>query len=190
MQRIPMRTTLIAFASLSLLSACQRQDPAADAANQAAAPASLTVFESMVATMVPQSNLIWELAGNLYDDDGNIDPELLSAEQWQQVHDGAVAIAGSARTLAATDGIRAAPAGVAIQNEGTAGAPGAAQVQAALDADPQSFKSDAQQLASLADEIAAAATAQDGAKLDELSGRLTEGCGACHEKFWYPEQGG
>jgi cytochrome c556 len=189
--RSAVMNTLLAATGLLLLAGCDRQDAGADPAGAApkTTDAAPTVYESMVQTVIPHSNRIWELAGNLYGDDGNIDPGKLSAAQWKEVQDGAAAISASARALAEAKGIMAAPTGAKIQNEGTPGAPGAAAVQAAIDADPQGFRSEALKLASLADEVAAAAAAHDGVKTDDASSRLSETCSTCHSRYWYPDQG-
>lgn len=180
-----MRTVLF-IATTLLLTSCGRQDAAAPTA-PAAPPAATTVYEAMTATIIPSSNLIWELAGNLYDDKGELDPKQLTDAQWQQLKDAATAMGASAKAIA-EPGIKAAPPGVKIQNEGTAGAFGATEVQAAMDADPQGFAEHARSLVSIADEIAAAAAARDAKKTDAAGARLSEVCGACHAKYWYPNQ--
>lgn len=177
-----------------LLAGCGRGADTGDAtlastADTNAAPAAgTTVWEAMTQVLVPQSNLAWELAGNLLNDDGNIDPALLSAEQWSQLQEAAQAMADSATGLAQAQKPVVAPPGVKILNEGTAGALGAAEVQAAVDANPQAFQKDAQDLVALSNELVAAAAARDGVKTDELSNRLTEVCGGCHMRFWTPNQ--
>jgi hypothetical protein len=180
-------TTAAFIATGLLLASCSRQDAAAPAVTTAPA-ASVTAFEAMTATLIPRSNLIWELAGNLYDDKGEIDPKRLTDAQWLQLKDAAVAMGASARAMAETPGLKAAPPGVKLQNEGTAGAFGAAEVQKAMDADPKGFSEHALKLVAIADEIAAAAAAHDGKKTDDAGARLTDVCGACHTKFWYPNQ--
>lgn len=175
----PTRTVLFIATSL-LLASCGRQ--------HAALPASTTVYEAMTATIIPTSNLIWELAGNLYDDKGELDPKKLTDAQWLQLKDAAAAMGTSAKAMAETSGLKAAPPGTKIQNEGTAGAFGAAEVQKAMEADPQGFAGQSRKLAAIADEIAAAAAAHDATKTDEAGARLSEVCGACHAKYWYPNQ--
>jgi hypothetical protein len=185
MQNLVSRTVIIAAGLL--LVACSRQESGDSAATAPTATAS-TVFEIMNASIIPKSNQIWELAGNLYDDDGNLDAGQLTDQQWQDLHEAAVDMGASAKTLADATGLKAAPAGAKIQGEGTEGAATAADVQAAMDEDPQGFSEHSTQLVTIADEIAAAAAAQDAMKMDDASGRLTEVCGACHAKFWYPKQ--
>ncbi len=178
-------------AAASLLAACNSKQapPGAAAVPPAAvAPAALTVYESMTGTLIPRSNLIWELAGNLYNDAGNIDPKKLTDAQWTDMKDAAIAMGATAKSLAEMTRIKAAPDGAKLLNEGTPGSFGAAQVQAAIDADPAGFKDHALKLQAVSDELIAAAGSHDGVKTDEISSRLTDVCGACHQKYWYPNQ--
>lgn len=181
---------MVASAACALLAACgQRQanDEAASAGTQQA-QAAPTVFEAMNQALVPASNKVWELAGNLWNDDGNLDASQLSAEQWQELREAAQAMETAATTLASAQPIVVAAPGVKILNEGASGALGAAEVQAAIDANPQTFQQDATALAEASRELIAAAEAKDATKTDELSNRLTELCGGCHQRFWTPEQ--
>jgi hypothetical protein len=179
------RSVLVAVGLM--LAACSRTGTE-EAGAPAPAAAGSTVFGIMNAAIIPQSNLIWELAGNLYDDDGNIDAARLTDQQWKDIQDAAVAMSAGAKSLAEATGLKVAPEGVKIQSEDTAGAATGADVQAAMDADPRGFSEHARQLVAIVDEIAAAAAARDGMKTDDASARLTDVCGACHAKFWYPKQ--
>jgi hypothetical protein len=185
MRSTALRTVFIAAGLL--LAACGQQQTA-EPPPAAPAAAGTSVFEIMNASIIPRSNQIWELSGNLYDDDGKINGALLNDQQWQTIQDAAVAMGAGAKKLADATGLKAAPAGVKIQSEGTEGAATAAEVQAAMDADPKGFSEHATQLVAIAEEIVADAKARDGMKTDDAQGRLTEVCGACHAKFWYPKQ--
>jgi cytochrome c556 len=88
----------------------------------------------------------------------------------------------------AAAGIKVAAEGVKIQGEGTAGAASAADVQKSIDADTKGFAEAATKLVAMSDEIVAATTAHDAMKTDDAQGRLTDVCGECHKKFWYPNQ--
>jgi hypothetical protein len=173
-----------------MLTGCTRkaEEPAKPAATAAAPAAGSTVFEVMNASIIPASNKIWELAGNLYDDKGNLDASQLKDAQWQELKDSADRMGASAKALASATGLKAAPPGTKIQSEGTPGAASAAGVQKALDADPKTFSEHAGKLAAIADEISAAAAAKDAKKTDDAQGRLTDVCGDCHKKFWYPDE--
>lgn len=177
--------TLVATGSL-LVACNSKQAPPATATPPAAA--TFTVYESMIGTLIPRSNLIWELSGNLYNDAGNIDAKQLTDAQWTDLKDAAIAMGAAAKSLSELQTIEAAPAGAKLLNEGTPGAPGAAEVQAAIDADPAGFREHAVKLQVISDELIAAAGAHDGVKTDDISSRLTDVCGACHQKYWYPNQ--
>jgi cytochrome c556 len=173
------------------LGGCGRKaEEQASNAAPASAPAAdaPTVFGVMNAAIIPGSNKIWELAGNLYDDKGNLDARLLTDAQWTEIKDAAAGISASSKTIASTAGLKVGPPGTKIQSEGTPGSLGAAEVQAAMDADPKAFSEHATRLVAIADEIATAAAAHDAAKTDDAQSRMTEVCGACHQKFWYPNQ--
>jgi hypothetical protein len=181
--------SLGALAAMGLqLAACggKQASPPAVLQSPAASQAASTVLESMTATLIPRSNRIWELAGNLYDDAGNIDPTLLADAQWNDLKDAAGAMSAAARALAEMETIKVAPDGSKLLNEGMPGAVGAAQVQAAIDADPAGFREQALQLQVLSDELVTAAGAHDGVITDEISARLVDVCGGCHQKFWQP----
>jgi hypothetical protein len=186
-----MKRTLALVAILaagSFLAACSKQAPPPAAATAPPAPVAFTVYESMTGTLIPRSNLIWELAGNLYNDAGNIDAKQLTDAQWTDMKDAAIAMGAAAKSLAEMAKIKVAPDSVKLLNEGTPGSFGAVQVQAAIDADPAGFKDHALKLQAISDELIAAAGAHDGVKTDEISSRLTDVCGACHQQYWYPNQ--
>lgn len=164
------------------------EQAAATAPASAPAPDAPTVFGVMNASIIPGSNKVWELAGNLYNDKGELDAKLLTDAQWTEIKDAATGISASAKTLASATGLKVAPAGGKIQSEGTPGSLGAAEVQAAMDADPKAFSEHATKLVAVADEIATAAAAHDAKKTDDAQTRMTEVCGGCHQKFWYPNQ--
>lgn len=185
--KISPRATLLIAATL-LLTACSHKEPEPAAATPPAPPAGPTVLEIMTATMTPRSDAIWKLAGDLYDDKGNLDAKKLTDQQWTDMNLAAVAMSASAKTLGETGGIKVVAPGGRIQSEGTPDGATAAQVQAAIDADPQGFAMFSAQLVAVADEIAAATAARDAMKTDDAQNRLNDVCMACHVKFWYPNQ--
>lgn len=181
------RVALCMGAGLWLVSCAQKggEGPAAVVSDGAA-----TVFDAMNATIIPSSNVVWELAGGLYNDDGELEAGLLTAEQWTQLADAATAMGSAAKKLAQTAGLKVVPAGGKIQSEGTEGAASAADVQNSIDANPQGFSEHAMKLATVSDEIAAAAVAHDAMKTDDAQARMTDVCGECHAAYWYPKQAG
>jgi cytochrome c556 len=122
------------------------------------------------------------------DDQGNPDASKLAADDWTQLTDAAGKVRQVAQTLTHSEHILAAAPGVKIDGEGNPDAPGAKQVQAALDANPKEFQALSQALATSMDQVVAAAKAKDAAKLFDVSGALDQVCEDCHVKFWYPEK--
>ena len=183
---------LIGMATLAtatvLLVACSHKEAEQAPAPAPAVVAGPTVIEIMTATMTPRSDAIWKVAGDLYDDKGNLDAKKLSDQQWTDMNLAAVAMAASAKTLGETAGIKVVAPGGKIQSEGTPDGATAAQVQALIDADPPGFAAFSTQLVTVAEEIAAATAARDAKKTDDAQNRLNDVYMACHVKFWYPAQ--
>ncbi len=48
--------------------------------------------------MTPKSDAIWKVAGDLYDDKGNLDAKKLNDQQWTDMNLAAVAMSASAKT--------------------------------------------------------------------------------------------
>ena len=138
----------------------------------------------------PQSNKLWELAGNLYGPNGDLDAKQLTDAQWQELNDSATQMRDVAAHLAEAPAFKVAPEGVKLLNEGSGDAFNAAQVQATIDANPQGFKDQARQLSAVAADFLSAAVAHDATKADDASNRLNEVCTACHTAYWYPNQHG
>lgn len=190
----PIAVSALSIFALALLAACKPpaspQTPAVNAGSPPAAAAVPTVFEAMVQTFTPRSNTLWELAGSLYGENGELDPKQLSEQQWQDLASAAGALREAARALAEAPAVKVAPEGVKLQNEDAPGAFGAAQVQAAIDAAPQGFRDESLKLVAVAEEFITAAAAHDAVKADEASNGLNEVCTACHTAYWYPGQPG
>lgn len=167
----------------AVLAGCQPSPPTPPPA----APAP-TVFETMNGTFTPQAGRLWELAGALYNDDGELDAAQLSGPQWQELATVAATVQEVAANLAGTQPVRVAPEGVKIQNEDAPEALGASQVQALIDADPQGFREESLKLAAVAADFIAAAAARDAARVDDASSRLNDTCTDCHARFWYPDE--
>lgn len=187
MKVIPQQTTGARFAILLLaavaLAGCQPPPPAPPPA----APAP-TVFETMNGTFTPLADKLWELAGGLYSDAGELDASALPDQQWQQLASVAATVQEVANALAAAQPVRVAPPGVKIQSEDAPEALDAAAVQALIDADPQGFREESLKLAAVAADFITAAQQRDASLADAASNRLNDTCTDCHARFWYPEQ--
>jgi cytochrome c556 len=152
------------------------------------ATVSRDLRDLMKNVVAKQTQVIWDVGNRAQDDQGNPDASKLTAADWSKLIDAAGNVRQVAQTLAQSEHILAAAPGVKIDGEGNPDAPGAKQVQAAMDANPKEFQALSQALAASMDQVVAAAKAKDAAKLFDVSGALDQVCENCHVKFWYPEQ--
>ncbi len=166
------------FIGLNLLGVCA----------YSADSASPNLHELMKNVVAVQTQVIWDTGNNAQDDQGNINPAKLTAADWAKIAAAASKVKRASESLATATHVMAAAPGQKIQDEGTPGAFGAAQVQKVIDAQPKLFSAFAQQLAGAMGEVSSAVKARDGHKLADVSGRIDEICEACHKQFWYPNQ--
>jgi Cytochrome C''. len=143
------------------------------------------LMKNVVAT---QTQVIWDVGNRAQDDQGNPDASKLAADDWSKLIDAAGKVRQVAQTLAQSEHILVAAAGVKIDGEGTADARSAKQVQATMDANPKEFQALSQALVTSMDQVVGAAKAKDAAKVFDVSGALDQVCENCHVKFWYPQQ--
>jgi len=149
---------------------------------------SLTLFEAMKGTVAPQTQVIWDITNAAQDDIGNVKAGALKPADWAKIARAARDSNRAVRNLLAQPRVIAAPPGKKIQDEGTAGAFGAREVQQTIDANPAAFAAFANQLVGAMNGIVAASKTQDAAKVGSLAGQLDGLCEACHKAFWYPQQ--
>jgi hypothetical protein len=152
------------------------------------ATASRDLHDLMKNVVAVQTQAIWDVGNRAQDDQGNPDASKLAAEDWSKLIDAAGKVRRVAQTLARPEHVLAAAPGMKIDGEVNPDAPGARQVQAALEANPQEFRALSQALATSMDQVVAAARAKDAAKLFDVSGALDQVCEDCHLKFWYPQK--
>jgi hypothetical protein len=148
----------------------------------------LTLLEAMKDTVVPKSQVIWDVTNAAQDDTGNVTAKALKAGDWAKIASAAHESSEAMRNLLAQPRVLAAPPGRKIQGEGTPGAFGAREVQQTIDANPAAFAAFAKQLQTTMDGMVAATKARDAPKVGTLAGDLDEICEACHKVFWYPKQ--
>lgn len=149
--------------------------------------APVNVHEAMKATIVPQTQSVWDISNKLLADAGSA--VQLKPAEWEQVAKAALAGKAASVKLAEAQRFLAAAPHQKIQGEGNPGAFGAKQVQAAIDANPAAFRAFARQLAAVMDEVVVSTRTKDAAKLTDAAGQLDQVCEACHQQFWYPNQG-
>lgn len=146
----------------------------------------VNVHEVMKGSIVPQTQTVWDISNKVLADDGSA--VQLKPAEWQEIAKAASAARAASVKLAEASRLLAAAPNQKIQEEGTPGAFGAKQVQAAIDANPAAFRAFARQLAGAMDEVLGSTKSKDVAKLTEAAGQLDQVCEACHLQFWYPNQ--
>jgi cytochrome c556 len=171
-----MKKAVIAFGSIALLIAGAR-----------AAGVPNMVVPLMKDVVAPQANVLWDVGNRGMDDDGNPDISKLKPADWANLAKASQAMKDAATAMAAP-GIKAAPAGFKLDGEGSPGVATVAQIQAAIDKDPQGFVAHANALGKTADAFIAAAKAKDAKLLADASGGLDTVCEDCHMKYWYPKE--
>jgi hypothetical protein len=149
---------------------------------------SLTLFDAMKDTVVPKTQVIWDITNAAQDDMGNVTADALKAGDWAKISGAARESSRAVRNLLAQPRVVTAPPGIKIQGEGAPGAFGAREVQQTIDANPAAFVAFEKQLLAAMNGIVTATKARDAEKVGSLAGELDGICEACHKVFWYPQQ--
>ncbi len=181
MRNFNLLTLAAATALASFAAACAAQEVSASGTQ--AEP--LFVRDAMQEEVNPAIVAIWDVTNNAYNDDGELDAALVSADQWESLARQAGVLAAIGDRMAAASQLRAASEG----NWTTGGYEVPMdQVQANLDADPQGYRDMATSFAALSRNVAAAAAARDLQAATDLVGQMDSECSACHQQYWYAEQ--
>jgi hypothetical protein len=143
---------------------------------------------TMLTKVNPQALALWEITNGAMDANGDVDGSKLKAAQWAALQEIGKALEEGAKTLAASNGIVAAPPGAKLQDEGNEGASKATDVQRYLDAKPAVFRQQALELQKTGAGVIEAARKHDTKRLSDLAGSLDGVCENCHMIFWYPQQ--
>ena len=167
---------ILALASLSLL--------ASGSVAVSQSPAPVDVRHEMQAEVNPAIVAVWDVTNEALDDNGNLNPALISDAGWTQIADNAAKMAASTERMAAGDRfIAASPGNWATEDYEVS----MDVVQASLDAEPAGFRAFAAAFALKARELESAARTRDAAKLSEIVPAMDGACAGCHAAFWYPE---
>ncbi len=161
---------------------------AAGCSSQPEAPAAPTFHELMKDEVDANADALWDITNDAIDETAGIDPAKMTSATWTQVATRAEAVRRAALKIATLDPIVVVKPGVKISDEGLPYGHTAAQVQAAIDANPQTLRDLANALAQHMGGIAEAASAHDPAKLAPLVNNLDSVCEDCHLEYWYPDQ--
>ncbi|MCB2066516.1 MAG: cytochrome c [Erythrobacter sp.] len=171
---------IVAATAVFLLAGCQ-----GEAAPEAE---SQTLHDVMLSEIDAPADALWDVSNAAIGDEGGLDPALMDDAKWDRIAELAEQVAAGAHTISTLDPITVAAPGVAIGDADVPGGHTAAQVQAAIDANPELFREMAQTLGMHVADLAAAARARDAASAGPLIDQLDGVCESCHLNFWYPEQ--
>jgi hypothetical protein len=152
------------------------------AATQDVAP--LYVRHAMQAQINPAIVAIWDVTNNAVDDNGALDPALITPEAWTSLATAAGVLAVASDQMAAASDIRAAAPGNMATDEFEVPMD---RVQTYLDADPQGFRDLSTAFAALARNLQSAAQNRDITATGALAAQMDTECAACHARYWYAE---
>ena len=150
------------------------------------APA-LEVRKEMIDAVNPAALAIWDVTNAATDDEGALDPAKLTDEHWARLKESAQMLEIHGQRMAEADVIVAGgpdlvggelPPGVASREE----------IQGKIDADPDSFRLIAADMAKQARALVAAIDARDAAKTGEIAFGIDGACQACHAQYWFPSE--
>ena len=176
-----MSTIRVSIAALALFAtnACDKREDAPRP----------TLHEVMTGSIDPVADVIWKASSKSYGPDGNAQPGLLTAKDWEDIAQAARKLHDGAAIIIANPDLQVVRPGTRILDEGTVPeAVTAAQVESYVDRDRAGLADHARKLADIALRIEAAAKARDPATTVKLSEDLDYVCEGCHQRFWYPDQ--
>jgi hypothetical protein len=176
--------SLLALASIALLSACSQHTPPQPAHPEPPFRLTATIRELMDAEVDPSADAIWESVGFIATASGTEERRPRTDEEWQTVRRHALTLI-EATNLLMMEGRHAAPADVPPPGEGEL-AP--AEMDRRIAATRPSFIGFAQGLQATGLKALAAIDAKDPQALIDAGGAIDEACEACHVTYWYPNQ--
>ncbi len=168
----------LTIATLSVLAAAC----ATTGASQDVEP--LFVRHTMQAEVNPAIVGVWDVGNNAMNDTGGLDAALMTPELWDALaaSAGDLAIAGE-KMANATEIRAAAPGNMATEEYEVS----MEAVQGFIDADPDGFRREATEFATMARALETAAKARDIDTAGELVANMDSECAVCHATYWYAE---
>jgi hypothetical protein len=149
---------------------------------------NLTIQEIMRDEVDANAHALWTVTNPAIDDQVGIDPEKMTEARWAQMEKHANAMKQGALAIARMDPPVVANPGQDISDANIEGGYSTAQVQAAVDQNPQGLREAARSFAIYAALLSAAAYARDARAAGPLIDGLNSQCETCHLEFWYPSQ--
>jgi hypothetical protein len=139
----------------------------------------------MIDGINPAAVMIWDVTNSAIDEEGALDPTLMTAEDWGTIREAALMLQAESRRMAEAQifvaggpenlGSEDLPPGIASRE----------QIQAMIDADPYGFRAVARDLAEQATALIAAVRQRDTGATSDLAAAIDENCSSCHTRYWY-----
>lgn len=176
------------------LASCSKSAPEAAASKPAAEPAAAappyqlvaSIREVMNSVIDPNIDVVWNAVRTVIDHGKPIDYAPANDEEWAAVRRSALTVIEGANLLM-MPGRRVAPPGSGSLSPGIELAPD--EIRALIDASPEGWDQFARSLQNSVQVAMAAIEKQDTEGLFEAGDEIDEICEACHQTYWYPNQG-
>ena len=161
---------------------------ACSSAEDRAAHEGLTLQQIMRDKVDTNAHALWDATNPALDDQVGLDPAEMSDDAWTELDSRSAALEQGALAIARMHPIVVVRPGQEVADAAIEGAYSAAQVQAAIDADPAKLREMATSLAMYSGLLSAAADVRDARAAGKLIEGLNDQCESCHLDFWYPGQ--
>jgi cytochrome c556 len=146
---------------------------------------ALHTRQAMIEGVNPAAVAIWDVTNSAIDEEGALDPALMTAQNWGRIEDGATRLEAAALHMAIAQTLVAdGPANLRSEDlpPGTASRE---EIQAMIDADPEGFRAVARAMAERAAALVAAARLRNVVAVGDLAAGLDQDCTSCHTRYWY-----
>jgi hypothetical protein len=176
-----MTRVFVASVCAVLLAGCAQN--AAPPAPTAPFQPSASIQELMQSIVDPSADALWDAISTEVGPNGTEEHQPRTAEEWETVRRYALALSEAANLLVQP---RVVSHHGKLEDAHVEGINDAAQVKAAIDADPAAFAAHAQALHAAAREALAAIDTRNVKRLLDAGERVDAACEACHTRYWYP----
>ncbi len=198
-----MNTTKIALLILSVavfaLTACDKEAPSAtktattdasdSAKSRAISPVLVASIQDLMKSEIdPAANYLWNSVSTLSTDEGLVENQPRTDEDWQNVRMQAIKLIEAANLLM-MPGRSVVEGDGRLDGEDIPGNLSAAEIQQLIDKDPASFAAFARGLQLATQGVLRAVDTKNADALFEAGGPIDTACEACHQVYWYPDQG-
>lgn len=179
-----LRGLLLAAFLSGWLAACDKPAPPA-VASVPAFKATATIQDLMVAVVDPAADFVWESVGTELSQNGLVEKQPRTDEEWLAVRKQAIILVESANLLQ-VPGRAVVAAGGKLEDAHVPGILSPEEAQKAIREDWAGYSKAVDGFHEMATLALRAIDAKNVAGLLEAGSRIQQACENCHVKFWYP----